>query len=111
MDNSSNMAVNTTPTANQINPEHHYGLDKNKACLNNSCPSNTADIGCYIPAIDEIMRHNQGAPSVAHPNMTEKVQKSNDNITTVLCEHKSEDESPLIFSWEQTQLFRKQAIF
>lgn len=79
MDNSSNMAVNTTPTANQINPEHHYGLDKNKACLNNSCPSNTADIGCYIPAIDEIMRHNQGAPSVAHPNMTEKVQKSNDN--------------------------------
>ena len=50
MDNSSNMAVNTTPTANQINPEHHYGLDKNKACLNNSCPSNTADIGCYIPA-------------------------------------------------------------
>ena len=26
MDNSSNMAVNTTPTANQINPEHHYGL-------------------------------------------------------------------------------------
>jgi hypothetical protein len=32
-------------------------------------------------------------------------------ITTVLCEHKSEDESPLIFSWEQTQLFRKQAIF
>ena len=79
MDNSSNMAVNTTPTANQINPEHHYGLDKNKACLNNSCPSNTANIGCYIPAIDEIMRHNQGAPSVAHPNMTEKVQKSNDN--------------------------------
>ena len=79
MDNSSNMAVNTTPTANQINPEHHYGLDKNKACLNNSCPSNTADSGCYIPAIDEIMRHNQGAPSVAHPNMTEKVQKSNDN--------------------------------
>lgn len=74
MDNSSNMAVNTTPTANQINPEHHYGLDKNKACLNNSCPSNTADTGCYIPAIDEIMRHNQGAPSVAHPNMTEKVQ-------------------------------------
>lgn len=79
MDNSSNMAVNTTPMANQINPEHLYGLDKNKACLNNSCPSNTADIGCYIPAIDEIMRHNQGAPSVAHPNMTEKVQKSNDN--------------------------------
>ena len=76
MDNSSNMAVNTTPMANQINPEHLYGLDKNKACLNNSCPSNTADIGCYIPAIDEIMRHNQGAPSVAHPNMTEKVQKS-----------------------------------
>ena len=33
MDNSSNMAVNTTPMANQINPEHHYGLDKNKACL------------------------------------------------------------------------------
>lgn len=30
MDNSSNMAVNTTPTANQINPEHHYGLDKTK---------------------------------------------------------------------------------
>ena len=55
MDNSSNMAVNTTPMANQINPEHLYGLDKNKACLNNSCPSNTADIGCYIPAIDEIM--------------------------------------------------------
>lgn len=79
MDNSSNMAVNTTPMANQINPEHLYGLDKNKACLNNSCPSNKADIGCYIPAIDEIMRHNQGAPSVAHPNMTEKVQKSNDN--------------------------------
>ncbi len=73
MDNSSNMAVNTTPTANQINPEHHYGLDKKtKACLNNSCPSNTADIGCYIPAIDEIMRHNPSAPSVAHPNMTEK---------------------------------------
>ena len=79
MDNSSNMTVNTTPMTNQINPEHHYGLDKNKACLNNSCPSNTADTGCYIPAIDEIMRHNQGAPSVAHPNMTEKVQKSNDN--------------------------------
>ena len=79
MDNSSNMTVNTTQITNQINPEHHYGLDKNKACLNNSCPSNTADIGCYIPAIDEIMRHNQGAPSVAHPNMTEKVQKSNDN--------------------------------
>lgn len=55
MDNSSNMAVNTTPTANQINPEHHYGLDKNKACLNNSCPSNTADSGCYIPAIDELL--------------------------------------------------------
>ena len=31
MDNSSNMAVNTTPMTNQINPEHHYGLDKNKA--------------------------------------------------------------------------------
>lgn len=55
MDNSSNMTVNTTQITNQINPEHHYGLDKNKACLNNSCPSNTADIGCYIPAIDEIM--------------------------------------------------------
>mgnify|MGYP000458906642 CR=1 FL=1 len=79
MDNSSNMTVNTTQITNQINPEHHYGLDKNKACLNNSCPSNTADIGCYIPAIDEIMRLNQGAPSVAHPNMTEEVQKSNDN--------------------------------
>ena len=52
MDNSSNMAVNTTPTANQINPEHLYGLDKNKACLNNSCPSKTADNGYYIPAID-----------------------------------------------------------
>ena len=66
MDNSSNMAVNTTPMTNQINPEHHYGLDKNKACVNNSCPSNTADIGYYIPAIDEIMRHNPCAPSVAH---------------------------------------------
>ena len=84
MDNSSNMAVNTTPTANQINPEHLYGLDKNKACLNNSCPSKTADIGYYIPAIDEIMRHNPCAPSVAHNDiahndMTEKVQKSNEN--------------------------------
>ena len=89
MDNSSNMTVNTTPMTNQINPEHHYGLDKNKACLNNSCPSNTSDIGYYIPAIDEIMRHNQCAPSVAHNDiahndiahndMTEKVQKSNDN--------------------------------
>lgn len=79
MDNSSNMAVNTTPTANQINPEHLYGLDKNKACLNNSCPSKTADNGYYIPAIDEIMRHNPNTPSVAHPNMTEEVQKSNDN--------------------------------
>ena len=79
MDNSSNMAVNTTPMTNQINPEHLYGLDKNKACLNNSCPSNTADIGYYIPAIDEIMRHNQGAPSVAHPDKTEEVKKSNDN--------------------------------
>ena len=79
MDNSSKMADNTTHTANQINPEHLYGLDKNKACLNNSCPSNTADIGYYIPAIDEIMRHNPGAPSVAHANMTEEVKKSNDN--------------------------------
>ena len=79
MDNSSNMTVNTTPMANQINPEHLYGLDKNKACINNSCPSNTADIGYYIPAIDEIMRHNPCAPSVAHNDMTEKVQKSNDN--------------------------------
>ena len=79
MDNSSNMTVNTTPMTNQINPEHHYGLDKNKACLNNSCPSNTADIGYYIPAIDEIMRHNPNTPSVTHHDMTEKVQKSNDN--------------------------------
>ena len=31
MDNSSNMTVNTTQITNQINPEHHYGLDKNKA--------------------------------------------------------------------------------
>ena len=94
MDNSSNMTVNTTPMANQINPEHLYGLDKNKACINNSSPSNTADIGYYIPAIDEIMRHNPCAPSVAHNgiahndiahndiahnDMTEKVKKSNDN--------------------------------
>ena len=79
MDNSSNMTVNTTPMTNQINPEHLYGLDKNKTCLNNSCPSNTADIGYYIPAIDEIMRHNPNTPSVTHHDMTEKVQKSNDN--------------------------------
>ena len=81
MDNSSNMTVNTTPMANQINPEHLYGLDKNKACINNSSPSNTADIGYYIPAIDEIMRHNPCAPSVAHNDMTEKVQKSNSGKT------------------------------
>lgn len=84
MDNSSNMTVNTTSMANQINPEHLYGLDKNKTCINNSSPSNTADIGYYIPAIDEIMRQNPCAPSVAHNDiahndMTEKVQKSNDN--------------------------------
>lgn len=79
MDNSSNMTVTTTPIPNQINPEHLYGLDRNKACLNNSCPVNTADIGYYIPAIDEIMRHNPGAPSIAHPVMAEEVQKTNDN--------------------------------
>lgn len=79
MDNSSNMTVNTTPMTNQINPEHLYGLDKNKACLNNACSANTADIGYYIPSMKEIMRHNPGAPSVAHPDMTEEVQKSNDN--------------------------------
>lgn len=75
MDNSSNMTVNTTQITNQINPEHHYGLDKNKACLNNSCPSNTADIGCYIPAIDEIMRHNQGSTVCCTPQYDRKSSK------------------------------------
>lgn len=79
MNSSSDSSVNTTPIANTINPEHLYGLDTKPSCLNNACPANTADVGYYIPSIEQIIRHNPGAPSVSPPVMQTDSVKSNNN--------------------------------
>ncbi len=87
MANSDNY-TNQNVAPNQIDADNLYGLQggpqKDTDCLQGSCPSNTINMGYYIPSLQEIAAYNTSAPNIGtiNPNsMQQNTSHANNQAT------------------------------